>query len=97
MARAPIDVLMDRVQFACTRCGANMGQCDCWVKVKLRCPMCKRTMMVSKDKTDPVGTAIVEAPCDRCDDGGLKPETRYYNALGQWFDGEKFVRVRKSP
>lgn len=28
----PIDRLLDRVVFKCVKCGAKMGQCDCWTK-----------------------------------------------------------------
>lgn len=88
---SPIDAMVDRCGLKCTRCGAPKGGCNCWDKnVTLRCPDCKRTKMVCKDPTDPPGTAVVEAPCDRCDRGGDKPETRYYDAKGGWFDGEGF-------
>lgn len=50
--------------------------------VTLRCPRCKRTMRVAKDDTDPPNTFFVEAPCDRrkCDVGGERPETMYFDA-----------------
>lgn len=89
--RTPIDALIDRAGMRCTRCSAPMGQCDCWEKkIKLRCPECKRTMQVVTEPTDPEGTAVVECICDKCDDGGNKPEVHYYDAKGRWFDGEKF-------
>ena len=50
--------------------------------VTLRCPECKRTMRVKKDRTDPPGTAVVEAVCDKCpgeDRGGVF----YFDAQGQ--------------
>lgn len=90
---SPIERMMDSVM-RCVRCDAPMGKCDCWVKnITLRCPACKRTQMVCKDRSDPPGTAIVEATCDRCDDGGGFPETHYYDAQGRWFDGEGFRPV----
>lgn len=58
--------------------------------ITLRCPHCKRTKGAPLDKTDPPGTSVVEAMCDKCDDGGNKPEVHYYDADGKWFDGEKF-------
>ena len=92
MSKTPINILIDRAGMKCTRCAAPMGGCDCWEKnIKLRCPVCKRIKMVYKDPTDPPGTAVVEAPCDRCDDGGNKPETHYYDAKGRWFNGEGFT------
>jgi hypothetical protein len=94
VSRSPVDILFDRVKWTCTRCGAASGTCSCWEKITLRCPSCKRTKKVYKDETDPVGTATVESLCDRCDDGGNKPDVHYYNALGQWFDGERFRPVR---
>jgi len=60
-------------------------------KITLRCPECKRTMRAVKDDSDPLGTAIVEVLCDKCDDGGGFPETHYYDANGRWFNGEQFV------
>jgi hypothetical protein len=86
-----IETLINSAGLKCTRCGAAMGNCACWERnVKLRCSVCKRTMMVCKDPTDPPGTAVVESPCDKCDNPGDKPETRYYDAQGHWFDGERF-------
>ena len=93
MAKAPIDILMDRVDWSCTRCGAKAGTCKCWDKIVLRCPKCKRAKRVYLDPSDPPGTAIVEATCDRCDDGGGFPETHYYDSHGRWFDGEGFRAV----
>jgi hypothetical protein len=58
--------------------------------VTLRCPRCKRTMRVAKHETDPPNTEIVESPCDRkkCDVGGERPETSYYNAKGEQIYGD---------
>jgi DnaJ-class molecular chaperone len=90
--RSPIESLVDAA-VRCTRCGARMGQCGCWVKVKLRCPNCHRTQEVVKEDTDPVGTAVVEVACPDCQGPGDRPETHYYDAKGRWFDGEKFRRA----
>lgn len=90
---SPVDtMILNSVR--CTKCGAAYGGCSCWEKVTLRCPTCKRTMRVTKDETDPAGTAVVEVLCDRCDDGGGFPEVHYYDAAGRWFDGEKFKAPR---
>jgi hypothetical protein len=62
--------------------------------ITLRCPLCKRTKSAPIDPTDPSGTAVVECVCDKCDHGGLKPETHYYDAKGRWFNGDKFVRAK---
>lgn len=91
MSRSPIEMLIDK-GMCCTRCSAPMGGCDCWTKITMRCPRCKRTKETHREETDPKGTAVVEALCDRCDDGGNKPEVHYYDAAGKWFDGEKFRR-----
>lgn len=96
MSRSPIAMMIDRSVY-CTRCGAPMGKCDCWVKITLRCSRCARTKQVAKDPSDPPGTAIVESLCDRCEDGGNKPETLYYNAQGFQFDGDGFnIAAKKS-
>lgn len=79
------------MNFRCLKCGALMGHCNCWSKITLRCPQCKRTKRAPKDETDPAGTAVVEALCDRCDNGGNKPEVHYYDAAGRWFNGEQFT------
>ena len=92
MSRTPLDMMLDKVDWTCTRCGAPKTKgCDCWSEVKLRCPQCKRTKMVTRDESDPAGTAVVDVLCDRCDDGGGFPETHYYDAKGNLFDGDKFV------
>jgi|HubBroStandDraft_6_1064221.scaffolds.fasta_scaffold00056_31 hypothetical protein len=62
--------------------------------IMLYCPECKRRKEAPIDVTDPPGTAIVEALCTECDSGGFKPETRYYDSEGRWFDGEKFRATR---
>lgn len=74
----------------CVRCGAAMGKCDCWTAITLRCPQCQRTKEATRDDTDPPGTAVVEALCDTCDDGGGFPGVHYYDAQGRWFDGVRF-------
>lgn len=63
--------------------------------VTLRCPNCRRTKRVASDKTDPPNTAIVEAPCGKCDRGGNKPETMYFDAQERQLHpetGEPLVR-----
>lgn len=97
IAKSPIEALIDN-HMQCVRCGAAMGKCDCWdKKITLRCPHCKRTKKVAADPTDPLGTAVVESICDRCDDGGNKPEVHYYDAQGRWFNGEQFAPLKRSP
>lgn len=82
--KSPIDTLLDKVDFRCTRCFAKSGTCGCWVKnIKLRCPECKRSKMVYREDTDPPGTFIVECLCDKCDDGGSRPETFYFDKRGK--------------
>ena len=62
--------------------------------ITLRCPHCKREMMVAAEDTDPPGTAIVETTCDLCDDGGGFPETHYFDCAGRWFAGPDGWRDR---
>jgi hypothetical protein len=94
MNRSPIDRLMDKVDWHCVRCGAPMGTCECWVKVKLRCPRCERSQLVTREPHDPPGTAVVEYPCPQCDKIYDRATPQYYDARGNWFDGKKFRRIR---
>jgi hypothetical protein len=87
--RSAIEMMIDQA------CGFDRASYTPPQQVTLRCPHCKRRKRVAKDSTDPEGTAIVEVPCDRCDDGNGFPEVHYFNSLGQWFDGERFVKPRK--
>jgi hypothetical protein len=91
MSTSPIDrMILGAVK--CVRCGAGYGECGCWsTRITLRCPKCSRTKKADPEPSDPPGTAIVEATCDRCDDGGGFPEVHYYDAKGGWFNGERFV------
>lgn len=91
MHRTPLDMMFDRVDWRCTRCGAKRGSCGCWWEVQLRCPQCKRTKFVMNEKHDPPGTAVVEAVCDRCEKSSDRPEVLYFDASGRQFDGEKFA------
>lgn len=69
--------------------------------ITLRCPHCKREVTACAEETDPLGTAVVETTCDRCDDGGGFPETNYYDAGGRWYAGladwRDLSAVRSSP
>lgn len=40
-------------------------------KVVLCCPICKRTRMVQKHSSDPVGTVKIVMSCDKCNHGGF--------------------------
>lgn len=51
--------------------------------VTLRCPSCQRKRRVARERTDPKRAFYVEIPCDKCDDGGGKPETVYFDALNR--------------
>jgi len=82
MSAPPISRMIDSI-VRCLKCGAKMGECDCWVQVTLQCPQCKRTKLTGRDKTDPEGTAMVKVLCDRCDDGGGFPEVLYFDAAGK--------------
>ncbi len=61
------------------------------LRVTLRCPKCDRTKDVRRHKTDPKDAVVVEAPCDRCDDGGGFPETMYFDAAGNQIDGRNKI------
>lgn len=76
--RSPIESMVDAVM-VCVRCGARMGACSCWIT--LRCPQCGREKITARDDSDPVGTAVVVAHCDRCpgEDNGL---VDYFDAGG---------------
>jgi hypothetical protein len=58
--------------------------------VTLRCPKCQRTQRVAKHETDPPNTFFVETPCDRkrCDVGGDRPETMYFDEQNRQLDPE---------
>ena len=34
MTKSPIDILMDKVEWECTICGAAAGTCDCWTECR---------------------------------------------------------------
>jgi hypothetical protein len=33
--KTPIEIMIDRADMKCTKCGAKMGMCDCWTKCKI--------------------------------------------------------------
>lgn len=99
---SPIDMLFDAASMRCTKCGAQAGTCQCWVKcscgwsyergekcrnhaahgITLRCPKCKRTQAAPRDATDPPGTAVVQATCDKCDEDDFG-EVLYFDHDGR--------------
>lgn len=80
-ARSPIERMID-ASVRCLICGTQgIGNCDCWVE--LRCPKCKRTKTIQRDKTDPRKTAVVEVLCPDCDDNGEFPEVLYFDRSGK--------------
>ena len=82
MNRAPINLLLDSVDWKCTKCGKPPG-CKCWDKtVKLKCKKCGKTKMVEKDDTDPEGTALVLMQCPECNPGDFD-EPAYFDATGK--------------
>lgn len=88
MARSPIEIMIDEAT-------GYKPMSNPWrALILLRCPLCSREKGAPLDPTDPPGTAVVLAPCDKCDHGGLKPEVHYYDAEGRWFDGEKFTVIK---
>jgi hypothetical protein len=32
MAKKPIDILLDKVEWRCAKCGKKINTCDCWRK-----------------------------------------------------------------
>lgn len=69
MMTAPINQMIDALDFKCLRCGASRKVgCDCWVPIMLRCPQCGRTQKTTKEDGDPPGTAVVETSCSKCFD-----------------------------
>lgn len=89
MTRSPIDMLMDKVDWKCTRCGAKQGTCDCWVEIILRCPQCKKTRVSHREEIDPKGTAVVEFHCPECHDGVSKSEVFFFDKDGKQLGFEK--------
>lgn len=79
----------------CTKCGAGFGKCDCWPTVTLRCPKCKRTKRAPKCATDPPNTFYVESPCDKCDSGGDKPETMYFDSQNRQLHPQSGALLRR--
>lgn len=67
MSRAPIDMMIDRLDLRCTRCNTpkSVG-CQCWVTVKLRCPACRRTKRTSREPGDVLVRGFVELKCPEC-------------------------------
>jgi hypothetical protein len=50
--------------------------------ITMRCPNCKREQAAPRDATDPPGTAVVQATCDRCDRGDFA-EVIYFDRNGR--------------
>ena len=48
-AKSPIEIMIDRMEMYCTKCGAKRGQCDCWTK----CPIEGCTWSFEKGKKCP--------------------------------------------
>jgi hypothetical protein len=58
--RSPIDGMLDRVKFKCTRCGKAMGTCKCWLQCvcgwnypfdeKCGNPKCRRSQPQSEEQ-----------------------------------------------
>jgi hypothetical protein len=64
---SPINILLDRVDWRCTRCNAPKSvKCSCWEQVKLHCPGCGRTKKATREPSDPIGAKIIELRCPEC-------------------------------
>ena len=74
---SPIERMIDAAT------GYQPGTMRALPMVTLRCPHCKRKKRVRKERTDPKRTAYVEAACDKCDRGGDKAETMFFDALNR--------------
>ena len=77
----PVDILLSKVDFRCTKCGAKQGACNCWEKVTLKCPTCGKEKKTHRDKTDPPGTVLIRAQCPDCT-GEIHP-VEFFNAKGR--------------
>lgn len=77
MGRSPIEMMIDQAT------GFKPGGPPQYPTITLRCPGCKRTMQVRKERHDLKNAATVEIQCDKCDTGGAFPETFYYDAQGR--------------
>jgi formate dehydrogenase maturation protein FdhE len=80
---SPMDAIISRTKFSCTLCGAAMGTCNCWTRIRLECPDCKSVKRTYQDGSDPPGTALVVARCPDCDDSGKYPDILYFDASGK--------------
>lgn len=58
-------------------------------KIMLECTNCGRKKRVSRDLSDPPGSALMQTQCDRCNRGNYTPEF-YFDAQGREIncDGE---------
>src|SRR5262245_38325428 len=92
--KRPIDILFDKIVWHCTRCGSTTN-CNCWFKVKLHCRKCGREKVVINEPSDPVGTAVIDCVCDRCDNVEGRAEVLYFDARGRQYDGTTFRAIRK--
>lgn len=64
--RSPIEMMVDQA------CGFDPDAPENQ-PVTLMCPDCKKTKSVSRDKTDPAGTAFIHLSCPDCwKDGGFE-------------------------
>lgn len=60
--KSPIDILIDRAAFQCTKCGARAGTCNCWTKCD--CGWSFETGKKCRNphhQFDAVGTAVAAA------------------------------------
>ena len=79
---APIDMMLNGVDFKCTRCGTSQKVgCKCFEKVTLYCPKCKRRQKSTREADDPPGTAVVIIQCPKCN-GGDFDTPKYQDANG---------------
>lgn len=88
---APIEIMLDKVEFKCTRCGTpqTVG-CKCFEKVMLYCPKCKRRQKSTREADDPPGTALVTIQCPKCN-GGDFDSPKYQDK-----DGNELLPIDKS-
>lgn len=69
--RSPIDMLLDRVDWKCAKCGVSTKVgCDCLVT--LECPNCKKTRKVFRESDDPQHAKIIMMRCPLCWDADVK-------------------------
>ncbi len=79
-ARSPIEMMVDQA------CGYD-PDAPLPPKVLLECPICQRTKLVEKDKSDPEGAVRIVYKCNTCEPPGAGFDSlRYFDKDGKEID-----------